>query len=391
MNQKMRRNIFFSYWIRALRSSLLMIAILVPFFNEYGLSQFQVAILQGFFFVVIMLFETPSGYVADIFGRKKAMLTGACFGLAGMSLYTVANSFAGFMIVEALLGIGLAMFSGADTSLVYDSFAYLKEEDKYLKYQSRSRTYGALAETLASIVGGSWLVVYGFKYPFYGQVLIEIALIYCVIQLTEPPRTKIVSEGAVKDMKMIVEYCLKQKQLKWLIAYFAITTNITHTVVWIIQPMYAEAGVDLSMFGYIWAGGMLVSAASSRVSVGFENLLGRFWALASTSTLAVIATFVLGWQISLATLPVIYLFNFVRGISLPILDNFINELTDSSVRATVNSLASFVKAMVYIPVVSTVGYMADVYSLQSAMLFSGIFYSVLFVLVGFFAYKSQKN
>ena len=49
--------------------------IIVFFYTKYmGLSFSQYFFLDGLIFVLLALFEIPSGYIADKFGRKKQLM-----------------------------------------------------------------------------------------------------------------------------------------------------------------------------------------------------------------------------------------------------------------------------------------------------------------------------
>ena len=64
-------NIWKLYIIKGLMWFMLGMPIIVLFFQENGLTLQEVMILQGSYSLMIALMEIPSGYIADLFGRKK--------------------------------------------------------------------------------------------------------------------------------------------------------------------------------------------------------------------------------------------------------------------------------------------------------------------------------
>ena len=63
-------NIFKIHLLKAVMWFMVAMPIIVLFFQEHGLSLSEVMILQGIYSIAVALFEIPSGYIADVFGRK---------------------------------------------------------------------------------------------------------------------------------------------------------------------------------------------------------------------------------------------------------------------------------------------------------------------------------
>ena len=67
---------------------MLIMPIVVLFYNAHGLSMHEVFILQAIYSVSIVAWEIPSGYVADVIGRRKSMIIGAVLGFLGYFFYS---------------------------------------------------------------------------------------------------------------------------------------------------------------------------------------------------------------------------------------------------------------------------------------------------------------
>jgi MFS family permease len=55
---------------------LVIVPLLVPFFHKLGLTMEQVFISQAAFGLSMALFEVPSAYLGDLWGRKQVMILG---------------------------------------------------------------------------------------------------------------------------------------------------------------------------------------------------------------------------------------------------------------------------------------------------------------------------
>ena len=63
------------------------------FFKENGLDLHDIMVIQAIYSITIALIEIPSGYTADVLGRKNSMIIGTFFGFVGMVIYTFASGF----------------------------------------------------------------------------------------------------------------------------------------------------------------------------------------------------------------------------------------------------------------------------------------------------------
>ena len=75
IKKKLESNILKLYFFESLFMSIAFtIPTIVLFWLENGLSFMEIMILQSFFALMIVLIEVPSGYIADIIGRKKTII-----------------------------------------------------------------------------------------------------------------------------------------------------------------------------------------------------------------------------------------------------------------------------------------------------------------------------
>ena len=106
MEKKLERNMPILYLFSFFWLSMIIAPIIVPFFESRGLSLAQVFYLQAIFALSVVLFEVPSGYIADVFGRKNALVSGSIFHGIGFTWLYFADSFAGLAIFEMTVGLG---------------------------------------------------------------------------------------------------------------------------------------------------------------------------------------------------------------------------------------------------------------------------------------------
>jgi MFS family permease len=366
---------------------MLIMPIVVLFYNENGLEQYDVFLLQAIYSVAIVVLEIPSGYFADVLGRKKTLIAGSVFGFFGYLVYSFSYGFTGFLMAEIILGIGQSLISGADSALLYDTLLEKKREKEYLKYEGRIISIGNFAEAIAGVIGG-FLATYSLRHPYYFQTAIAFSAIPAAILLVEPSRHKTIEKARFIDIINIFKYSLiDNKALRLNIIYSAVIGSATLSMAWFVQPYFKEVHVPIAAFGILWTLLNLSVGFTSMFAYRIEKKLGQI------KSVMLIAIFISG--IYLATgfvqtqwaIVFLFIFYMVRGYATPILKDYINKLTESHIRATVLSVRNFIIRLVFAGLGPLYGYMTDHYSLGFALKTAGLIYLILGLLATLFFIK----
>jgi predicted MFS family arabinose efflux permease len=383
-------NIWKLYVIKALRWFMLIMPIIVLFFQENGLSMKEVLLLQSIFSIGIILFEIPSGYFSDVIGRKTTIILGCILGFFGFSIYSFSYGFWGFLIAELILGLGSSFLSGTDSAIIYDSLIQSKKEKDYKKIEGRMLSVGNFSEAIASFIGG-FVALISLRTPFYIEMTLMFFTIPLAFTLIEPKRQKHENkEGPIKEIIKIVKYSIHHnREIKWLIFYSGFIGASTLTMVWFIQPYFQFVGLPLAYFGIAWGILNLSVGIFSLYAHKIELSVGRKKSLISLIFILFIGYVLLGIFNSLWAIIFIILFYFVRGISEPILKDYVNKLISSNMRATVLSVKNLFGRLVFSIIGPFIGWITDVYSLQLALLTSGSIFVILGIISLLFLHKNK--
>ena len=144
----LKNNIIKLYLLKAVKWFMIVMPIIVLFFESKGLSLTQIMILQGTYSLFVALFEIPSGFFADIYGRKNSLVIGSIFLFLGYVIFSFFSGFNEFLFAEILLGIGGSLISGADSAILYDTLLEIKEDKEYTKIEGRTYAIGNFSWTL---------------------------------------------------------------------------------------------------------------------------------------------------------------------------------------------------------------------------------------------------
>ena len=385
-------NIFRLYVIKTAKWFSLVMPVIVLFYKDNGLNMQQIFWLKSIYSIGVVVMEIPSGYFADVWGRKKTLVLGSILTAVGYFIYAATGNFLGFLFAEIALGVGQSFISGADSALLYDSLKELDAEKKYLRLEGRITSYGNFAEAIAGVIGG-WLAALSLRYPFIGQAFIAALAIPASLTLVEPSYARKEGKPGVHDILDVVHLALfRRKDLRTAILFSALIGTSTLTFAWFVQPFFEASRLPIGFFGIMWTALNLTVGIVSMFAYKVEEKLGQKHTMFFILVFIGGAYLVVSQWISLWAFSVLFFFYMVRGVATPVLKNYINRIADSETRATVLSVRNFVIRIIFALIGPLLGWTTDQFSLGNALLFAGLFFlSVGGIVLGPFLRENKRN
>lgn len=379
----LKNNIIKLYLLKAVKWFMIVMPIIVLFFESKGLSLTQIMILQGTYSLFVALFEIPSGFFADIYGRKNSLVIGSIFLFLGYVIFSFFSGFNEFLFAEILLGIGGSLISGADSAILYDTLLEIKEEDEYTKIEGRTYAIGNFSEGIAGVLGG-FLAMTSINMPVYIQTIVMFLSIPIAMTLVEPKSSYKLAKSFSSIITVVKDTFIYQRKLRWYIVYSSSMGIATLSIAWFVQPFLMEIDTPIIYYGIIWAFLNFTAGITSYYSYLFNN----HNLLIYISLIMITSLILLGFTVSYFGLIFIILIYLLRGVITPKLRNLININSTSERRATVLSLRSFVIRISFAVIAPILGYVSDSSDL------SLVFYVLAFI-VGFSsllaAFKLKNN
>lgn len=369
---------------------MVVMPIIALYFQESGLLIRDIFILQVIFSIAIVVLEIPSGYFADVFGRKGSLILGVIVGTAGFLMYYLALGFWGFAVAEILLAISTAFLSGADSAFLYDTLQQYGAVDQHTLHQGQIISATRISEAVASIVGGFLAVIIALRSIFLVEFFVMALAIPIVFSIKEPiipPSTE-----KRKNILQILSFALREnKKLLYLNIFSGVISTVTLVMVWFAQPYWEKLDVPLFYFGIMWAGLNILVA----VGAFFAHRLEKFFSFRALfgfiAILPIILYGLLALGIKYLALAIIPLFWVLRGVFQPISLDYINRETDSSTRATIVSISQLFGRAIFSVLSPFLGWMADVWSLEVAFAASAAVFGILSVLSFLLLYSKMRS
>ena len=345
------------------------------FLLDAGLSNAEAFAANAFFSAGQVLFEIPTGVVADTRGRRFSFLLGAATLLLATLLYLymwqTEAPFVGWALASILLGLGFTFFSGATEAWLVDALVATGFTGNLESVFGRAQAVGGAAMLVGSVTGGvvaqltSLGVPYLLRAAFLGVTLVVAFRFMHDIGFT-PDR----GANPVKAVRTVwngaLDGGLRNPPVRWLMLAAPFTTGVGFYVFYAIQPYllqlygdpnaYSVAGLAAALFaGVSMIGGLLVPWARRLFRRRTTALLlGLLADIVILVLIGVSSSFVF-------VIAVLTISSILSSIERPLRQSFINGVIPSAQRATVLSFDSLMGSAGGVVIQPVLGRAADIY------------------------------
>ncbi|MFH1770073.1 MAG: MFS transporter [archaeon] len=373
MTQSYESNIWKYYLFRFVSALELTISIFVLFLLANDLSMVQIMLLESIFMITILLLEVPSGVFADIFGRKKALVLSLLSASVGFIVFGIGNTFWVFLIAQLLVALGWSLESGADSALVYDSLKEINKEKDYAKVFGRSTFIAHFTWAGSALLSGFLAIYLGYKNLFFMTAFLFFLGSLMALWFKEPPiHKKVAGKNYLAHLIDAVKFTYNHKIVRNLIIFYGMFAAITHLAWFVIQPFYDSSALPKYFVG--------IAVSIYCLFAGMGSLIGYYFMakikveklpflLLLIASISFIGLFFIGPLYGLILIAIMSLASGVRDIYV---SKGVQENTDSHHRATVGSIQSFSKSIMYAIFAPILGYLVDVFTPGAAFLLMGI-------------------
>jgi MFS family permease len=357
------------------------------FLLDAGLSNLEAFAANAFFTAGMVIFEIPTGVVADTWGRRTSYLLGTLTLSASTFLYyllwVTEASFGLWAIVSILLGLGFTFFSGAVEAWLVDALHYAGYDGGLEAVLGRGQMIGGIAMLGGSVAGGVIAQATSLGVPFLlrvGVLLVMFAVAWRLMHdlgFTPAP-----SESPLRATKSVfdasLEYGLKSPPVRWMMLAAPFTAGVGIYTFYALQPYLLELYGDPDAYAVaglaaaIVAGSQILGGyAAPKIRALFEKrttslILGSVTSAAILGLLAIVNSF---W-VALALLVV---WGLVFAANMPIRQAYLNDMIPSQQRATVLSFDSLMGSSGGVVIQPVLGKTADATSYGTSLAFGALF------------------
>jgi MFS family permease len=355
------------------------------FLLDAGLSNLEAFAANAFFTAGMVLFEVPTGIVADTVGRRRSYLLGTVTLSASTLLYVLlwqmGAPFWQWAAVSLLLGLGFTFFSGAVEAWLVDALTATGFKGDMESVFGRGQMVSGAAMLAGSLAGGFIAQHTSLGVPFALRGLILVAMFAVAFRLMHDVGfTPVKGERPVAEMRRIaaasIEYGWRVPAVKWLMVEALFTGGVLVYAFYALQPYLLELYGDpdayqiAGLVAAIVAGAQILGGmAAPRIRRLFRRRTSALIAMAGLSALTLGA---MGAAESFwAVLGLIVVWGLLFAATMPIRQAYLNDMIPSQQRATILSFNSLMGSSGGVWAQPALGRAADAWGYAPTYLVSG--------------------
>jgi MFS family permease len=354
------------------------------FLLDAGLTNFEAFAANACFTAGMVLFEIPTGVVADRWGRRASFLCGTLTLAATTGLYVLLwqlhSAFVWWAIVSALLGLGFTFFSGATEAWLVDALTDTKFEGLLEGVFARGQVVMGAMTLGGSVAGGFLAQLTNLGVPYLARAVILIGMfVVALIMMHDLGFTPARGDRPAAEIKKImtssVEHGLKAPAVRAIMVAGMFTGGVGIYVYYALQPHLLNLWGDQQAYGIAGLAAAFVAGAqivggllTPWIRRGFKR---RTSALLILEALAVTMLALIGLIANFwAVIVLIMLWALVDNAGTPIRQAYLNGMIPSQERATILSFDSLLNNAGGIVAQPALGKSADIWGYPASYLLS---------------------
>lgn len=354
------------------------------FLLDAGLSNLEAFAANAFFTAGMVLFEVPTGVVADTLGRRVSFLLGtvtlATFTLLYVLLWQLHAPFWEWAVVSLGLGLGFTFFSGAVEAWLVDAMKAAKFTGNLESVFGRGQVVGGAAMLTGSVAGGYLAQVTNLGVPFLVRAAILAGMFFLAWAVMRDigftPRR---GAGPIKEVRAVlgasIRYGWRVPAVKWVMVSSVFTGGVGIYAFYALQPYLLELYGDPKAYGIAGLTAAIVAGAQIAGGIAAPWIRGRFHRRTTALVLGLVASTVVLAGVGAvgsfaAVLALIVIWGLLFAAVTPIRQSYLNGLIPSQQRATILSFDSLFGSSGGVVTQPALGRAADAYGYATSYLFA---------------------
>jgi len=345
------------------------------FLLDAGLSNLEAFAANAFFTAGMVLFEVPTGVVADTAGRRVSYLLGTVTLSASTLLYVLLwrlrAPFWQWAVVSVLIGLGFTFFSGAVEAWLVDALKATGFTGELEAVFGRGQVVSGAATLGGSVAGGLIAQQTNLGIPFVLRGAILIVMFVVAFRLMHdvgfsPEKGGRVVTEIRKITSASIEYGLRVPAVRWLMIESLFTGGVGIYAFYALQPYLLQLYGDRRAYVIAGLAAAIVAGAQILGGVAAPRIRRRFRrrtsALIAAAALGVVVLGTMGiLQNFWVVIGLIAIWSLIFAASSPIRQTYMNGMIPSRQRATILSFDSLMGSAGGVWAQPVLGRVADVW------------------------------
>ncbi|TDD66335.1 MFS transporter [Jiangella aurantiaca] len=351
------------------------------FLLDAGLSNLEAFAANAFFTAGMVLFEVPTGVVADTVGRRASYLLGTLTLSGATALYylmwQISAPFWAWAVVSVFIGLGFTFFSGAVEAWLVDALHYAGYDGSLETVFGRGQMVSGVAMLGGSVAGGVIAQATSLGVPFLVRVGVLLAMFVVAFLLMRdlgftPDRSAGTRQAVRGIWSASIEHGLRNPPVRWVMLAAPFASGVGIYTFYALQPYLLELYGDPD--AYSIAGLAAAVVAGAQVVGGYVAPHARGLFRKRTTALilgTVISAVILGLlsitEVFWVALLLLVVWALIFAAEMPIRQAYLNDMIPSKQRATVLSFDSLMGNTGGVVIQPVLGRAADVYGYGASL------------------------
>lgn len=353
------------------------------FLLDAGLSNTEAFAANSFFTAGLVIFEVPTGVVADSRGRRASYLLGTLTLTVSTLLYYwmwhVSAPFWAWALASVLLGLGFTFFSGAVEAWLVDALNFTGFDGDLESVFAKGEIVQGVAMLGGSVAGGVLAQAFNLGVPYLLRAFVLVVTFVLALALMRdlgftPSRGKGPMEEVRRVLRGSIRHGLGNPPVRWVMLAAPFTGGVAIYAFYAMQPYllqlygdeqaYGIAGLAAAIFaGAQIVGGLLVPAVKRSFRRRTSVLLAG--TSLSAAILAGIGLMPEFWLV----VALLVLWGLLFSAVMPVRQAYLHGLIASDQRATVLSFDSLLDSSGGVVFQPGLGKAADVWGYPASYLY----------------------
>lgn len=348
------------------------------FLLSKDLNYTEAILLDSFAAAMSLIFEVPSGIIADRFNRKKILIIGEMIIMLNFIILYFSNNYMLFILGALLSGLGDSLVSGTGEALIYDSFKEQNEIEKFLEFTADINKWGFITVAIVTLLS-SYIFDLSNELPMLITIIMQIGCLFCICNMSEP---NISRERNLKKLNFIDEIKQQKKIIKKIVAteglveifiIYVLMVEIISNINYSTQAYLPYLGLDVKYLGGIMFLFNIASAIGAKMAKKI-NVNRKIWV-----ALYAVILLVLSYKNIYIVIGVLFCSRFINGFVWPVISNETNKRIESEERATILSYQSLFSSIMPLLIDPIIGLGFDNYGISKTYFVMGIIAMIIYI------------
>lgn len=396
MNQWMS-NIRKFYFFRFFTIFTVTNPILTYYMLVKGLSVGDIFILSGIQRIFGILVEVPTGALSDTRGHKYNLMLGTSSFVVSCLLFAFGHTFVDFMWAEIFMALCGGFISGADTAFVYESLERCGQQERYEKVFGQGKAIQSVVTAVIMLMCG-FLAEKAWVIPFYITAAFGFIAFIISCTFTEPATVNKTMKTNTKDgyyeyfkrLRTACKISFTNVELRWFLVYASLLSVGIASIddfyqVYMKNGLGSPVAYATIVYALLYVGQAIFSnyTGEGLKKLGYDRMFFLLPFLGVITALGM-ALFKSELVLILFVLPYVS-----TGFTQTVVSGYINRRTNPGQRATVMSLRTMMRKVIYAFFTPAIGWVCDKYGLDISLFIIAVLL-IGTLLIPFF-YKRKYN